>query len=89
MLLMQTIWHVNINALWSQEPGTVRGNLIKAKKMEVIGQTLGLGTVAPYLGLFPLEDTFGVAVADCFLRRTLDPGRTEKFVQFATATRKL
>lgn len=88
VLLMDTIRHVNINALWSREPGTVRGNLIQAKKMELIGQSLGLETVAPHLGPFPLEDTFGVAVAACFLRRTLDPGRTEKFVQFATA-RKL
>ena len=88
VLLMDTIRHVNINALWSREPGTVRGNLIQAKRMEQIGLTLGLESVAPHLGPFPLEDTFGVAVAACFLQRTLDPGRTEKTVQFSTA-RKL
>ena len=64
-------------------------NLNHARRMERIGEShFGLVSVTPPLGPFPLSDTFGMAIAVVLLRRSLDPGRNEEFIQFATA-RKL
>lgn len=88
MQLMEEIRHCNINALWSREPSTVSGNLGLARKMEKIGrERFGFTSVSPALGPFPLEDSFGMRAACVLLRRSLDPGRHERFIQFATARR--
>ena len=88
MRLMQAIRQANIDAFWSRETSTVNGNLIQARRMEHLGDYYGIASVSPALGPFPLEDTFGMKTAVCVLKRSLDKGRTEEHVQFAT-TRKL
>lgn len=81
--------HANINAFWSREPSTVKANLGQARKMEDIGEEYyGFNSVSPPMGPFPLEDTFGMKAAVTLLRRSLDPGRHERTIQFSTA-RKL
>lgn len=84
--LIMDIRHANINANWSRETSTVLANLNQVLKIERIGRDYyGLHSVTPPLGPFPLEDTFGMAIAVVLLRRSLDPGRNEEHIQFATA----
>jgi hypothetical protein len=80
--------HANINAMWSRETSTVKANVGQVKKLEKIGaDEYGIPSVTPVMGPFPLEDSFGMAVAACMLRRSLDPGRNEATIQFSTARR--
>ncbi|CAJ1960068.1 unnamed protein product [Cylindrotheca closterium] len=88
MLFMQDIRHANINANWSRESSTVKANFAQVKRLEKVGTDMfGIPSVTPVMGPFPLEDTFGMAIAACLLRRSLDPGRNENTIQFATARR--
>jgi hypothetical protein len=82
---LKFIRRANLDGLWSREPSTVAGNLSQARRMERCGQDIGLGSVAPAMGPFPLEDTFGMQIACVLLRRSLDPGKWEANIQFATA----
>jgi hypothetical protein len=66
----------------------VAGNLLQARKMEQCGEDIGLGLVAPAMGPFPLENTFGMRVACALLKRSLDPGKWETNIQFATARKR-
>ena len=87
--LMKDIRHANLNAFWARESSTVAANLSQALKLENIGRDFfGMKAVTPAMGPFPLEDTFGMRIAVCLLKRSLDPGRNEKHIQFSTA-RKL
>jgi hypothetical protein len=62
----------------------VRANLRGAKQLEEIGDTMGM-VVCPLLQSYSKNDTFGMALAMCILIRSLDPGKTEEFIQFLTA----
>lgn len=84
-VLLQEIRVANLDSLWSREPSTVAANLSQARKMEAIGDEVGFDSVSPALGPFPLEDTFGMKVAVVLLRRSLDPGKHERHIQFSTA----
>jgi hypothetical protein len=53
--------------------------------MEEAGEDVGFDSIGPPMGPFPLEDTFGMKVACTLLRRSLDPGKWEKYIQFGTA----
>jgi hypothetical protein len=67
------------------EPHTVSANLRGAKRLEEIGNTLGMRSVCPPLEPYSEEDTFGMSFAVCILIRSLDSGKTEGFIQFSTA----
>lgn len=61
-------------------------NLAQARRMEDIGfKYYGYSHVNEELGPFPLDDTFGMKAATVFLRRSIDPGRNERYIQFSTA----
>jgi hypothetical protein len=77
--------NASINAFWNVESSTVRTNLRQALRMEEIGATCGIDSISPQLGPFPLEDTFGMKIAMVLLKRSLDPGKNEKHIQFSTA----
>jgi hypothetical protein len=83
--LLQCIQRASLDAFWSREPSTVRANLRGAKRLEEIGDTVGLVSVTPPMGPYAVEDTFGMGLAVCILIRTLDPGKTEDLIQFSTA----
>ncbi len=85
ILLLQCIRRASLDAFWAREPSTVRANLRGAKRLEEIGDTLGMRAVCPPLGPYSDEDTFGMTLAVCILIRSLDPGKTEEFIQFSTA----
>jgi hypothetical protein len=76
---LKFIWCANLDGLWSQELATEAGKLSQARKMEQCGEDIGLGLVAPAMGPFPLEDTFGMRVACALLKRFLDPGKWETY----------
>jgi hypothetical protein len=86
-LTLSFVRRANLDALWSRETSTVTGNLSIARKMESCGEDIGIRSVSPPMGPFPLEDTFGMKVACALLKRSLDPGKWEEHVQFATARR--
>eukprot|EP00980_Cylindrotheca_fusiformis_P031013 scaffold25703_cov171-Cylindrotheca_fusiformis.AAC.2 len=83
--LLIFIRQANLDAFWSREPSTVAANLSQARRLEVMGDEVGIKSMSPAMGPFPLEDTFGMKAAYAVLRRSLDPGKTEDTVQFATA----
>jgi hypothetical protein len=83
--LMKLIRRANLDACWAREPSTVAGNLGQARKMEKIGDEIGFDSVSPKMGPFPVEDSFGMKIACTILHRTLDPGKHEEHIQFATA----
>ena len=83
------IRRASLDSLWSREPSTVAGNLSQARKMEACGDDVfDSGSVGPAMGPFPLEDTLGMKVACTMLRRSLDPGKWEEYLQYAS-TRKV
>jgi hypothetical protein len=84
-LLLQCIRRATLDAFWAWEPSTVRANLRGAKRLEEIGDTLGMESVTPLMGPYSTDDSFGMGLAVCILLRTLDPGRTEDLIQFSTA----
>jgi hypothetical protein len=85
ILLLQCIRRASLDACWAREPSTVRANARGARRLEEIGDTVGLRSVCPPMGPYSEEDTFGMGLAVCILLRTLDPGRTEEHIQFSTA----
>jgi hypothetical protein len=63
----------------------VRANARGARRLEEIGDLVGLRSVCPHMGPYSDEDTFGIGLAVCILLRTLDPGKTEDLIQVSTA----
>jgi hypothetical protein len=82
---MKLIRRANLDACWAREPLTVAANLGQARKMERIGGEIGLDSVSPSMGPFPVEDTFGMKIACTILYISLDPGKHEEHIQFSTA----
>jgi hypothetical protein len=83
--LLQCVRRASLDAFWGREPSTVRANLSGAKRLETIGESVGIQGVSPPLGPYSTEDTMGMGLAVCILIRSLDPGRTEELIQFSTA----
>ena len=88
-LLMKFIRRANLDALWSREPGTVNNTRRDIDILISKARHLGIkeGIMLPPMGPFPVEDIHGMAVATCILLRSLDAGRNEETIQFATATK--
>jgi len=86
--LLAFIRRATLDSFWSRESGTVSKNLGQLKLMCRAGDELGLhrGRMFPEMGPLPLEDTVGMGIAVCVLRRSLDPGRNEDTVQFSSAS---
>jgi hypothetical protein len=84
-LLLQCIRRASLDAFWARESSTVQANLQGAKKLEGIGDSLGMESVCPPMGPYSTEDMMGLGLAVCILIRTIDPGKTEELIQFSTA----
>jgi hypothetical protein len=82
--LMNDFRRALLDAFWSREPPTVRGNLIEAVRGERYGDRTGKPSVTPAMGPFPLEDSSGMKVAVVGLDRSLDKGIYVEFVQWDT-----
>ena len=77
----------NIDAFWGREESTVASNLREGIRMERTMERLGMPSVTPPMGPFPLEDVFGMKMAVAVLDRSLDPGLYEQNVQWDTFRR--
>jgi hypothetical protein len=84
-LLLQCIRRASLDAFWSRESSTVNANARGAKRLQEIGNSVGILDVCPPMGPFTLDDSAGMALAVSILLRSLDPGRTEDTIQFSTA----
>jgi len=83
--ILKLIRRANLDALWSREPGTVRSTLVSCRQGGRIATYLGFrDELFQPLGPFPIEDSFGMAPAIVMLQLSLQPGRNDKTVQFAT-----
>jgi hypothetical protein len=82
--VLMLIRRATLDSFWSREPATVRSTLRNGGKLEDIVSQLGLTPVTSAMGPFPVADVAGMKLAIALLVRSLDPGRTEKYVQFGT-----
>lgn len=82
--ILALIRRASLDAFWSRATSTVGNNLREARRGERFADRLGLGSITPPLGPFPLEDVFGMKTAIMILDRSLDPGLHEEFVQWDT-----
>ena len=80
------IRRANLDAFWSRTSNTVATNLRNLQGFKHLGGQLGLN-ILPETGPFALRDEFGMGVAMVVLKKSLQPGRNGKFVQFNTVRR--
>ena len=82
--LLFYIRRANLDAFWARETGTVKNT--KRDVASIIRNTasFGLKNVLPKMGPFPVIDSHGMGLAVCMLRRSLDTGKNERTIQFAT-----
>lgn len=72
----------SLDAFWSWAPSTVTNNLREAARSERFADRVGIPSITPALGPFPLSDVLGMRVTVAVLDRSLDPGLHEEFVQW-------
>lgn len=75
----------NLDAFWSREPATSVSNLRECVRTEASAEKLGIPSITPPMGPFPLQDDLGMRAALAVLDRSQDAtGITEKYVQPST-----
>ena len=73
--LMITIWRALLDAFWSRETGTVRGDLTIMRNMVMMAKEwLGLEGWFPLLGTYILKDEVGMVLAFITLSLSLRNG---------------
>ena len=84
--LLDFIVRANLDAFWSREASTVQANLRGAVRSWETKDKFALreNSLFPVMGPHPLRDDFGMAVAVSVLDRSMDPGKYEEHVQWAT-----
>ena len=83
-LLLEFIRRANLDAFWARETNSVKANSQVAKRAFKPETKFGFRHLFPPMGPFPLMDTFGMKLAVTVLDRSLDKGKHEAFVQWAT-----
>jgi hypothetical protein len=73
-----------LDAFWGRETTTVEKNLTEARRTERTFTRLGMPSVMPPMGPFPLRDEFDMQAAIAILDRSMDPGKHAEFVQWET-----
>jgi hypothetical protein len=79
----------NLDAFWSRESSTVKSNLGEAMRIERTAFRLGMPSMTPPMGPWPLEDSQGMSAALAVLDRSLDKGKHETTVQWDTFRRSM
>jgi len=83
--LMKYIRRVNLDGMWSREPGTVRSIRLNLEKMIKYCKDLGFDPTLPELGPWPVADKVGFQVALAQLRFSQERGNNElTHLQFDT-----
>ena len=85
--LLEYLRRANLDILWSRETNTIRANVGSAKRIGKSEDKFGIDDIPPPMGPHPLEDTFGMKCAVAVLDRSLDPGKYDVYVQWATFRR--
>lgn len=81
-LLLSHIDRCSMDGFWSREASTVRDHRRQAARVERTADKLGLGSMTPPMGPFPLEDSVGMRAALAVLDRSQDTsGKYGKYVQ--------
>ena len=87
-ILLSCIRRATLDAMWSREPSTVGANLREWHRGQTLGrEILGIESVMPALGPFPLKDNVGMGIAATMLWRSLDRGVRAETIQFGTMRR--
>jgi len=73
-----------LDSSWSRETSTVESNLRAAIRGEKAMERFKFPSLAPHMGPFPLEDSWGMKIAVAILDRSFNPGLYEATVQFET-----
>ena len=81
---LELIRRATLDAFWSRASSTVRRNLSEGKRLMRFAQRLEMPCLVPPMGPYPLDDAMGMMGAMAVLDRSLDKGKTEKFVQWDT-----
>ena len=76
--MLEFIRRATLDAFWSRESSTVRGNLKEAKRVFRFVDRMKIPNIVPPMGPFPLTDLHGMAVACSILDRSLDKGLHEE-----------
>ena len=76
---------VSLDAFWGRESSTVKSNLGLVRRAVKTEDSMGcVNRIIPAVGPFPLRDAFGMGAAVAVLDKSMDPGRYEDQVQWAT-----
>ena len=62
-LLFRTIRRASLDNFWSREPSTVESNRREGMKIERVSEELGLSSILPMMGPFPVQDSQGMGIA--------------------------
>jgi hypothetical protein len=82
--ILEFIVRACLDAFGGRETATVEKNLTEARRTEHTFTRLGMPSVTPPMGPFPLQDDFGMQAAIAILDRSMDPGKHAEFVQWET-----
>jgi hypothetical protein len=85
--LFEILRRANLDAFWDRASSTVSSNLRAGMRGEKTTRRLGMPSLTPPMGPFPLEDSLGMRIAVAVLDRSLDPGTYDDFVQWETFRR--
>jgi hypothetical protein len=81
--LLGYIRRVNLDVMWSREPGTVLGSYRQLVKMNRLCEDLGMTNVQIKRGPWPVEDNCGFRLAIIMLRASQEKGRNDSmYVQY-------
>jgi hypothetical protein len=79
-LLLCCVQRVNLDAVWGRESATVESTLWVASQL--VQDRVGIPPSFPFVGPYPLADSFGFVVAIGMVLKSLEPGRYGKHQQF-------
>jgi hypothetical protein len=83
--ILEYVRRATLDSFWSRETSTVTFNLREARRMEQkVADRLGMPSITPPMGPFPLDDECGMKAAIAMLDRSLDSGRHADHVQYGT-----
>ena len=87
--LFAYIRRVNLDVMWSSEPGVPKATLLNLEKGKKISEELGLPSVEVSVGPWPVADTCGFQIAIEILRASQKPGRNAKTYSQFDSVRKM
>ena len=81
-LAMEYIRRVSLDVFWAKDPKSIYNNSRVVQRVMLTEDRMGWqNRIIPPMGLYPLEDTFGMGASVAVLDKSMDPGRYETRVQ--------